>query len=170
MTPSREKKTDKPPKALRSLAARAREEPDPLWRNWFLDIDNRRKLLNDRKKKPLIVSTVRKDDAEVVIARQQTDPTPLKTLLKTTRKKDGSPATQDLRWIRDAWATSTGPDIAEETEVYAFKNGVLTISVFSGALLQEIRQFHAKAILADLRDIWQASVPLLKITYRPGKR
>ncbi len=158
------------PKKIRSLAARAREEPDPLWRNWFLDIDNRRKLLSDRKKKPFIVATARKDDTEITIARQQSDPTPLKTLLKTTRQKDASPATQDLHWIRNAWATSTGPDIAGETEVFAFKNGVLTISVFSGALLQEIRQFHAKVILADLRDIWQASVPLLKITYRPGKR
>ncbi len=166
----RAKKTDKPLKTLRSLAARAKEEQDPLWRNWFLDIDNRRKRLADRKTKPLIVSTAHKDDADIVIARQQTDPTLLKTLLKTTHKKAGSPATQDLKWIREAWKTSTGPDIAEETDVYAFKNGVLTISVFSGALLQEIRQFHAEAILADLRDIWQASIPLLKIIYRPGKR
>jgi predicted nucleic acid-binding Zn ribbon protein len=157
---------------LRSLEARAKEEQDPLWRNWFLEIDNRRKKEADRKTKPLITSVMRKDDGQkdVVIARRQADPTVLKTLLKTTRKHEGSVATQDLLWIREVWAASTGPDIAQETEVYAFKNGVLTISVFSGALLQEIRQFHADSIIADLRDIWQASIPLLKIQYRPGKR
>lgn len=73
-------------------------------------------------------------------------------------------------WIRDAWVKSVGLEIADETEVHAFKNGVLTISVHSSVLLQEIRQFHAEEILADLRDIWQASIPLLRITYRLGKK
>ncbi len=170
--PGSEKKSDAPLKKIRSLAVRAKEEQDPLWRNWFLEIDNRRKRASDKKKKPLIVSTVERGDGqkETVIARQQTDPTLLKHLLKTTRKKAGSPAMQELLWIRDAWTTSVGQDIAQESEVFAFKNGVLTISVFSAALLQEIRQFHAAAILADLRDIWQASIPLVKILYRPGKR
>lgn len=163
-------KGGKKEKKLRSLAARAKDETDPLWRNWYLEIDNRRKALNDRKKKPLVVSEFRKDDKDFVVARKQATPSPLKEFLKQNRKKVGSKTTQDLLWIREAWATSVGPDIAGETEVYAFKAGVLTISVFSGVLLQEIRQFHAESILADLRDIWQASIPLIKIIYRPGKR
>ncbi len=154
----------------RSIAARAKDEPDPAWRAWFLDVDSKRKALRDSAHKKFIVSTYEKDGQECRVARPQSDPAPVKKFLTRSTKKTGSAITQDLLWIRNAWAGLVGPEMAAESEVYAFKNGVLTISVFSSPLLQEIRQFLAESILKDVRDIWQASVPLVKITYRLGKK
>lgn len=154
----------------RSIAARAKEEPDPAWRVWFLEVDSKRKALRDRAKKPFIVSTYEKDGQECQVARSQSDPTPVKKFLARNTKKTGSAITQDLLWIRSAWSGLVGPEMAAESEIYAFKNGVLTISVFNSPLLQEIRQFLADSLLKDLRDIWQASIPLLRITYRLGKK
>lgn len=150
----------------RTLASRAKNEPDEAWRNWFLEVDNRRKALKERMKKSFIVSTYEKDGQECRVARPQSEPTQVKQFLSKATKKTGSTITEDLRWIRSAWPGLVGQEMAAETEVYAFKSGVLTISVSSGTLLQEIRQFLAESILHDLRDIWQASVPLIKITYR----
>jgi hypothetical protein len=166
---------EKPPpkkggKPRSSLATRAKDEPDPAWRAWFLEVDNRRKAVCDSAKKNVIVSTYEKDGQEYRIARPQSDPLPVKKFITRATKKTGSAITQDLLWIRNAWPGLVGPELAAESSVYAFKNGVLTISVFSSPLLQEIRQFLADSLLKDLRDIWQASIPLVKITYRLDKK
>lgn len=155
---------------LKSLETRAKEELDPLWRNWFLEVDRRRKALHDRKQRPFVVSRYEKDGREETVARPKSEPEPLKKFIKVDKKKTGSKITEDLLWLREIWPQVVGDMIAADTEVYAFKNGILTISVFSGVLLQEIRQFGAETIVESLRDVWRASIPLLKIQYRMGKR
>lgn len=154
---------------LRELADRAKHEPDSTWRNWFLDVERKRRALAEQRKK-LVISTFEKDGQTVQVARPAGNPTQIKRFLKVEKKKTGSRMTQDLAWIREAWTKTVSGDIAAESEVYAFKGGVLTVTVFSGILLQEIRQFHADAILEDMRAIWQASTPLLTIQYRLGGR
>lgn len=159
------------PKRRRGLAGKAKDEPDPAWRRFFMEVDNRRKALTDRKKKPLVISSIEKDgQVPSTIARQKSEPTEIKKLLKNrVVKKAGSQLAGDLEWLRETWPRTVGEEVAAASEVYAFKNGTLTITVFSSVLLQEIRQFHQEAILQDLRDIWQASIPLVKIVYRIGK-
>lgn len=155
---------------LKSLTSRAKEETDPVWRNWFLEVDRRRQALHDHQDSPAIACTYEKDGRELQIVRQKSEPTQLKKLLTVDKKKTGSKITQDLLWIRTAWPNVVGQEIAGETEVYAFKDGVLTISVFSSVLLQELRQFNGEAIQVDLRDTWQASIPLLRVEYRLGRK
>jgi hypothetical protein len=101
--------------------------------------------------------------------RKRAKPAKLSTLVKKEEKKAGRKLSVDTALIQDAWRRSVG-DIALESDVFSFKNGVLTMSVFSQTLLQEIRQFHQDAILRDLRDIWPSSIPLVRIVYKPGKK
>lgn len=144
------------------------QEPDPAWRIWFDEVARRKAKLSDAKAKPVVASTVERNGIPITVFRRKSEPLPLARFLKQGKKKAGRKLSQDLEWIRSAWGSAVGVDIAGATEIHSFKNGILTITVSSSILLQEIRQFHQEAILGDLRDIWQASVPLVKILYRSG--
>lgn len=158
------------PKQRRNLAGKAKDEPDPAWRRFFTEVDARRKALTDRKQKPFVVSSFEKDGQPATVARQKSEPTEIKKLLKKRLVKTaGSRLAGDLEWLRETWPRTVDAEVGAASEVHAFKNGVLTITVFSSVLLQEIRQFHQEAILHDLRDVWQASIPLVKVVYRIGK-
>ncbi len=145
-------------KKRRSLPERAKSEPEAEWRRFFLEVHNKRTLAGKQAK-----------------AAAKAEPEALKKFLaeefrefRPAKNKTSSKLADDLEWLRAAWPKLVGADVGEETEVFAFKNGVVTIAVYDHALLQEIRQFHKSTILQDLRDIWQASVPLVDIAYRVG--
>ncbi|MDR0361145.1 MAG: DUF721 domain-containing protein [Planctomycetota bacterium] len=76
----------------------------------------------------------------------------------------------DIQIIRTLWKDSVGAEVAGESKVVSFSRGILTIDVFSSALIQELRQFHYESVVKDLRDNWQAATPLLRIKFQPGKR
>ncbi len=148
----------------------AREETDPEWRQWFLEIERRRKEARDPKRKPLVFSRVEKEGETQSVLRRKVEPKKLATFIKHDAKKTGRSFSLDLALIESTWKHAVGKEMSEETRIFAFKNGVLTISVFSSSLLQEIRQFHQEALLQDLRDIWQLPIPLVKVVYKLGKK
>lgn len=154
----------------RALDKRAMEEDDPAWRNWFLEVARRRAELEDAKKKPFVVSTFEWEGEERKVVRQKSEPIVLKKLVKDTTKSLGVRLADDLAAVRTAWAQVAGAEIAAETAVFSLRAGTLTIEVFSGVLLQELRQFHQDALTKDLRDIWPATVPLVHVKFKPGKR
>lgn len=146
------------------------EEPDPVWRVWFQEVERRRRAQTDIKFRPVRPIVVEKDGVVKTSFRARAEPTPLGRFIKQNRKKAGSRLAEDFQCIRDQWRMAVGDAIAGDTAVHSFKNGVLTVNVFSSSLLQEIRQFHQDAILSDLQDVWKASVPLVRLIFRLGKR
>lgn len=156
--------------ARRSLKRDIQEEADPQWRAWFGEVVRRRKALTNPKAKPFVRVNYEKDGAPATLSRRKADPVLLKNIIKSRQPAPGAKFSTDLALIAAAWKLAVGADIAESSAIHAFKNGVLSVDIFSSSLLQEIRQFHQEAIFADLRDIWTASVPLVKIVYRLGKR
>jgi len=159
----------KPQTKRRALGKDIREEEDPQWKAWFSEIERRKKVLSSPKGKFVRVE-YDKDGKRATIDRWKSIPVPIKSFLKKSQKKAGESLNADLLLIAASWKRAVAGDIADNSSVYSFKTGVLTISVNSSSLLQEIRQFHKEAILADLRDIWPASQPLVKINYRLGKQ
>ncbi len=145
-----------PLRKRRSLLEKAKSEPEADWRRFFLEVHHKQSAAK---------------------AKARAKPEALKKFL-AEELKEFRPAAKgalsklagDLEWLRAAWPKLAGTDVAEETDVFAFKNGVVTITVYDHALLQEIRQFHKETILQDLRDIWQGSIPLMDIVYRVGVR
>ncbi len=152
-----------------SPARLARDEPDAEWRQWFTEVERRRKESSDPKRQPWIASRYDKEGDGGTIIRRRVEPKKISAFIKQDAKKSGRSLGLDLQCIQSAWTHAVGGEIAAESGVYAFKNGVLTIEIYSSSLLQEIRQFHQDAILKDLRDIWQVSIPLLRIVYKLGK-
>lgn len=165
---ARARKAPVPGKRL--LAKMADEEEDPEWRRWFEEVARRKKQAADPKARPMRFSRFDKDGETGTVRRRQAEPEPVKKFLKKNVQRAGAGLSVDLMLIRSAWGMVVGGDVAGESDVYSFKNGVLTVTVFSSSLLQEIRQFHQDAILRDLRDVWQASQPLVRVGYRLGKR
>ena len=162
---------EKQPRARRSLAGKAEDEPDPEWKRWFQEIDRRRKALTDPKRQPVKVSQVDKDGKKEAIARRKSTPTPIRKFLKVERKHSGTNNLEtDMVLIRAAWYEAVGEELVKECAIHSFKNGTLTVEVKSAALLQEIRQFHKESLIEDLRDNWKASIPLLKVVFKAGKR
>lgn len=151
----------------RSLAGRARDEEDPDWKLWFLEVERRRKELS---KPVFITAAYDKDGSEHIVSRNASSPLSLKKIIGKLGKVDGPSLNFDLVSIRNMWKEVVSPDIAGESEVAAFKNGILTITVFSTSLLQEMRQFFKEAIVKDLRENWSAKVPLVDVKFVVGKR
>ena len=54
--------------------------------------------------------------------------------------------------LATAWAEAVGPEAAPQTRVNAMRRGVLEVEVRSGVLLQELAQFHKRALLTALRQ------------------
>lgn len=142
---------------------------DAELRRWAGEMRRRREELADPKRRPQVVSRLAEDGNSRYIVRKQSEPTPVKKLLRAVKPVRTLQTNQDIKLVREAWERAVGPAIAAETRVYSFKKGVLTIAVASPTLLQEIRQFHCHAIFADLSDLWTLAQPLVKATYRLGK-
>ncbi|MCD8349425.1 MAG: DUF721 domain-containing protein [Planctomycetaceae bacterium] len=153
----------------RALDKRALDVEDPEWRAWFLEVARRRAELEAAGKK-FVVRTYEDDGDSKTVARRKADPIVLKKLVKEVAKDMRPRPADDLEAIRNTWASVAGPEIAGESAVYSFRGGILTVEVYSGILLQELRQFHATALVKDLRDVWPASVPLVQLKFRTGKQ
>lgn len=154
----------------RALPREIADETDPQWRAWFQEVERRKKALSDPKRGAFVVADFDKDGVPGRVARQKSLPLRIGKLMKTENRKTGGGLHSDLLLAAAAWKQAVGDEIAAASEIYSLKNGVLTVSVFSSSLLQEIRQFHQDAIMADIRDIWSASMPLVRIIFRLGKK
>lgn len=158
------------PKKAPVLPKAIRDEPDLAWKQWFIRIEERRRAANASKYKPLFIHRDGEgDDGEQAIMWRKTAPQPINALIKVEKKRFGHNLGMDLLLIEEAWKRVVDAETASVTGIYSFKRGTLTITVESSSLFQEIRQFYKDAIEKDLRDIWPASTPLIKIAYRLGK-
>lgn len=153
----------------RSLTKEIQEEKDPLWRNWFLQIEEKKKNLSNPKTQPFIYSTTRSGEMERDIVRRRSELKSLEKFIKLEKRKESRIDGSDIDKIESTWKSAVGYEIAEASTVHSFKKGVLTITIFSSSLLQEIRQFCKPSILKEVRNQWQIEQPLLRIDYQLGK-
>lgn len=165
-------KADKYPlRERRSLEERAKSEPDPDYRRFFLEVEYKRAALREKVKKSLVFCEYEQDGEVRRVVRPRAEPEAVKKFLKLgVKRAGGSRLAEDLEWLRGVWPKLVGGDVASETAVFAFKNGVVTVVVYTSSLLQEIRQFHQDGIFQDLRDVWQGSMPLVEVRYKAGGR
>lgn len=147
-----------------------REETDPAWRNWFMEVERRRKKAANRKERPWVFSEYDKDGQKGVIARRKSDPSPMASLLKKESAERGPTLDVELLCIRSLWNMVAGPETAAASEIYSFKAGVLTISLRGSALLQEVRQFRQEELLEGLRRHWTVATPLVRLVFRAGAK
>lgn len=143
-------------------------EPDPEWRSWFEQIERLRHRNRDPKNKQFVVASSEFEGRSTTIARRKSEPVPVKKILAENNRKEGMKLSPDREALEALWISIVGPDLAGTTSIFALKNGVLTVVVSNGALLQEIRQFHQGAIFNDLRDSWPFAMPLARIIYKLG--
>ncbi|HJZ59582.1 MAG TPA: DUF721 domain-containing protein [Gemmataceae bacterium] len=69
--------------------------------------------------------------------------------------------------LESAWAEAVGPELQKETRVGGIRRGVLEVEVKNAVLLQELTQFHKRALLAKLRKAL-TGVTLTDIKFRAG--
>jgi hypothetical protein len=68
----------------------------------------------------------------------------LRELRIEERSREGALAT--------AWDRAAGPELAARARPVSFRSGLLTVEVEGAALLQEVRGFRARALLAALKS------------------
>lgn len=144
------------------------DEPDSEWRQWFIEIEQKRRASQDRDK-PLVIFEVEKGEGKQTIARKKSVPEAVGVHIKKHLPTKFVALSHDYEEITRLWRLAVGDAIAAESKLHSFKQGVVTMEISSSTLLQEIRQFHQEAILADLRDIWTLRQPLLAMKYKIGK-
>ncbi len=152
-------------------AERSELEKDPEWRKWFQEVARRRQEGEERTKNgELRVSRFLVDGEVKTICRADGAPQPVKEILKNQARDFKLDISYDLQLLQETWQKVVGELIANDSAIFSFKGGVLTIEVYSSALFQEIRLFHAEVIQKDLRDAWPLVLPLASIRYRLGRR
>lgn len=62
--------------------------------------------------------------------------------------------------LESAWATAVGAELLNDTQVLGIRRGVLEVAVRNAVLLQELTQFHKRALLTKLR----AALPGVTLT------
>ena len=72
--------------------------------------------------------------------------------LKGFLKESGVGWMLSHRDIVDAWLTAVGPDNAEKTRIAGWRNGTLTVDVFSPTLKSELEGFYREATLASIKE------------------
>ena len=73
----------------------------------------------------------------------------------------------DRMQLEAAWAAAAGPEVAAATKVLGVRRGVLEVEVRGGPLLQELAQFHKRALLGKLRPALPA-MTLTDLKFRAG--
>ncbi len=152
------------------LSEDVRSETNPEWKQWFMEVERKRDALRNAAATPWVYTVIDKENESIVVSRRKTDPELVKKFIPFKLPKNIVSVSQDFDKIQEVWKRVVGAEIAEDTRFYAFKNGILTIEVFSSILLQELRQFHYDALLSDLRSVWPIDIPLVSIKFRNGKK
>lgn len=135
-----------------------------------MEVEQRRKKAADPKKKPWVFSEFDKDGDKNIVARRKSDPVAVGKLVKKETKERGPGLDVDLICIRALWNEVAGADAGAASDIYSFKNGILTIAIRSSTLLQEMRQFRQAELLDSLRQKWSAATPLLRLEFRAGTK
>lgn len=83
---------------------------------------------------------------------------PLQAALKRLMKTLDVPGRKKTdRWVT-LWAEAVGSELAGQTRVMTFKNGILTIRVPNAALKSELETFHKQALLHTLQDKCEGTI------------
>ncbi|MCC8164768.1 MAG: DUF721 domain-containing protein [Planctomycetes bacterium] len=154
----------------RTKKTRIRDEAGPEWQRWFDEVKRRRERLTSPRYRPLVISRAVVDGEERVVARQKSVPVPVKKIVDQVVNLKALGISLDIESIREVWGEVVGLEIARDTALYSFKNGIVTIDVHSPTLFQELRAFYAEDIKKDLRDKWPLSVPLVDVKYRLARK
>ena len=144
-------------------------DQDDEYASWFRSVEHKKALDETMRKRRLVVSTFEKDGHAITVARQKSEPLDAKSLVKDYAKTTGLKKLLELRDFAEVWQRSVAAEIAVESRVFAYKDGILTVDVFNSPLLQEIKQFHKDAILTTLRKNWILPLPLDQIKFRLSK-
>lgn len=146
----------------------AAREPDPGWRRWFIEVEQRRRDI-DRMKNGAPAAFSRGGGGRGT-RRSHNRGQPRRAGFFVEKDASGAMAglAASLEKAARHWKTTVGEEIAAETSVYSLKNGVLTIEVTSSTLFFEMKQMHWAPCLRDLRDIWDMHPPLVDLKFRLG--
>ena len=156
-------------KAPKKPRLSSRYDQDDEYASWFRSVEYKKTLDGTTRKRRLVVSTFEKDGRTITVARQKSEPLDAKSLVKDYAKATGLKKLLELRDFAEVWQRSVAPEIAAESRVFAYKDGILTVDVFNSPLLQEIKQFHKDGILATLRKNWILPLPLDQVKFRLAK-
>jgi predicted nucleic acid-binding Zn ribbon protein len=55
--------------------------------------------------------------------------------------------------LEGAWAEAAGPELLKDTRIVVVRRGVLEVEVRSAVMMQELAQFHKRALLGKLRKL-----------------
>jgi predicted nucleic acid-binding Zn ribbon protein len=69
--------------------------------------------------------------------------------------------------LESAWAEAAGPELLPDTRVLAIRRGVLEVEVKTAVLMQELAQYHKRALLGRLRTLLPG-VTLTDLKFRAG--
>ena len=151
------------------LPAAVRRETDPEWRKWFQQVERIKRSRVEERRGRKIISLAEDDERGIrKIIRSASEPLPLGKLIRRGERKSGQAFNLSREDASEEWRRAVEKEIFENSEVYSFKNGVLAVRVYNSPLLQEIRQFRHKEILASLRRNWRSPSPLVRVAYGPG--
>jgi predicted nucleic acid-binding Zn ribbon protein len=73
----------------------------------------------------------------------------------------------DRLQLESAWVAAAGPEVAAHTKVLGIRRGVMEVEVKAGPLLQELAQFHKRALLGKLRPALPG-LTLTDLKFRAG--
>ena len=94
-------------------------------------------------------------------------PEPLSEILSRLFTARGWGRQQERLRLENAWAEAAGPNYAAITRVVGFRRRVLEIEVKGAIPLQELSQFHKRAILERLRKAL-SGVTVADLKFRAG--
>jgi predicted nucleic acid-binding Zn ribbon protein len=91
----------------------------------------------------------------------------VRDLVALVLKQNGIGGDPSLRRAVAAWREAAGGEFCEQTRVTDFKKGVLTVTVDSAALLQELSVYRKKELLVALRAKDKA---IADVKFKPGPK
>jgi len=94
-------------------------------------------------------------------------PEPLSEILSRLFAARGWGRHQERLRLENAWAEAAGPNYAAITRVVGFRRKVLEIEVKGAIPLQELSQFHKRAVLERLRQAL-SGVTITDLKFRAG--
>lgn len=79
-------------------------------------------------------------------------PRRLGELISEVLRNSGAARRDDRRRLAEAWILSVGTEAAKRSRVVSLQNGLLTVTVESAALRQELQTFRRDEVLGRMRE------------------
>jgi predicted nucleic acid-binding Zn ribbon protein len=85
------------------------------------------------------------------------EPEHLSRIIERVLKEAGLHTKNTAADLLAAWREVVGPEIGSHTSIYGFRSGVVTVSVDSAPLCQELELFRKEELLTRLREKFRDS-------------